>query len=145
MRLKALALVVGALVWGGAAAPARDKEDAKSLDGTWQVVSQRTDGKEDVIPKDGGETVVVSGGKYTVKQGDREVGKGTFTLDPTKTPMAIDNAMADGDAKGKTALGIYQVTGDEVKVSWSRPGDPDRPAGFDAKSYRVTTLKRVKP
>ena len=58
--------------------------------------------------------------------------------------MTIDNAMADGDGKGKTARGIYRVTGDEVKVSWSRPGETDRPAGFDAKSYRVTTLKRVK-
>src|SRR5947208_12997717 len=90
MRLKALTLVVGALVsCAGTAAPAGDKEDAKSLDGTWQVVSQWTDGKEDVIAKDGGDMVVVSGGKYTVKQGDREVGKGTFTLDLTKTPMTI--------------------------------------------------------
>jgi uncharacterized protein (TIGR03067 family) len=145
MMIKALALVAGAMVWGGAvAAPAADKDDAKALDGTWQVVSQTTDGKQDVIAKDAGDMVVVSGGRYTVKQGDREVCSGTFTLDATKTPMTIDNAVAEGDDKGKTARGIYRVAGDEVKVSWSRPGETDRPAGFDAKSYRLTTLKRVK-
>ena len=142
MVFKAMALVVGAMVCGGASGD--DKEVAKSLEGTWQVVSQWTDGKEDVIAKDGGDTLVVLDGKYTIKQGDKEVGKGTFTLDSRKTPMTIDNAMADGESKGKTALGIYQVSGDEVKVSSARPGDTDRPAGFDAKSYRVTTFKRVK-
>src|SRR3954447_19440360 len=99
-RLKALTRVVGALVLcAGTAAPAGDEEDAKALDGTWQGASRWTDGKEDVIPKDGGDMVVVSGGKCTVRQGDREVGKGTFTLDPTKSPMTTNNAMADGDAK----------------------------------------------
>ena len=141
MVFKAMALVVGAMVCGTVSA---DEKDAKSLNGTWQVVSQWTDGKEDVIAKDGGDTLVVLDGKYTIKQGDKEIGKGTFTLDPKKTPMTIDNAMADGESKGKTALGIYHVSGDEVKVSSAKPGDADRPAGFDARSYRVTTFKRVK-
>jgi uncharacterized protein (TIGR03067 family) len=52
--------------------------------------------------------------------------------------------MIEGDDKGKTTVGIYQVTGDEVKVSWSRVGETDRPTGFETKSYRVTTLKRIK-
>ena len=85
MSFKALALVVGAVAWGGVTAPAADKDEVKALDGTWQVVSQTTDGKADEIAKDGGDTVVVSGGKYTIKHGDREVCKGTFTLDATKT------------------------------------------------------------
>jgi uncharacterized protein (TIGR03067 family) len=139
MALTALAFVFGA----GTAIPADDKE-AKSLNGTWQVVSQSTNGKEDAIPKDGGDMVTLNDGKYTIKEGDKDVCKGTFKLDSTKTPMSIDKTMSEGDDKGKTALGIYQLTGDEVKVSWSRAGDTDRPAGFDAKSYRVTTLKRIK-
>jgi uncharacterized protein (TIGR03067 family) len=139
MALTALAFVFGA----GIAIPADDKE-AKSLNGTWQVVSQSTNGKEDAIPKDGGDMVTLNDGKYTIKEGDKDICKGTFKLDSTKTPMSIDKTMSEGDDKGKTALGIYQLTGDEVKVSWSRAGETDRPAGFDAKSYRVTTLKRIK-
>lgn len=142
---KALAVVVGAMVSCGVTATAGDKDDAKSLDGTWQVVSQWTDGKEDVIAKDAGDMLVVSEGKYTItKSGDKEVCKGTFTFDPAKTPKTIDNMATDGDSKGKSCLGIYQITGDEVKISSSRPGDTERPVGFDAKSYRVTTLKRIK-
>jgi len=141
---KAMALAAAALVFGtGTAVPADDKE-AKSLNGTWQVVSQSTDGKEDVIPKEGGDMVTLNDGKYTIKEGDKDVCKGTFKLDSTRTPMSIDKTMSDGDDKGKTALGIYKLTGDEVKVSWSRAGETDRPAGFESKSYRVTTLKRIK-
>jgi uncharacterized protein (TIGR03067 family) len=141
---KVMALTVGALVLGtGTAVPANDKE-ANSLNGTWQVVSQSTNGKEDVIPKEGGDMVTLNDGKYTIKEGDKDVCKGTFKLDSTKTPMSIDKTMTEGDDKGKTTLGIYQLTGDEVKVSWSRAGETDRPTGFEAKSYRVTTLKRIK-
>lgn len=141
---KVMALAVGALVFGtGTTLPANDKE-AKSLNGTWQVVSQLTNGKDDAIPKEGGDTVTLNDGKYTIKEGDKDVCKGTFILDSTKTPMSIDKTMTEGDEKGKTTLGIFQLTGDEVKVSWSRVGETDRPTGFEAKSYRVTTLKRIK-
>ncbi|HEV3386593.1 MAG TPA: TIGR03067 domain-containing protein [Gemmata sp.] len=141
---KVMALAVGAFVFGtGTTLPANDKE-AKSLNGTWQVVSQSTNGKEDAIPKEGGDTVTLNDGKYTIKEGDKDVCKGTFILDSTKTPMSIDRTMTEGDEKGKTTLGIYQLTGNEVKVSWSRVGETDRPTGFEAKSYRVTTLKRIK-
>ena len=141
---KVMALAAAALVFGtGTGVPANDKE-TKSLNGTWQVVSQWTNGKEDTIPKDGGDMVTLNDGKYTIKEGDKDVCKGTFKLDSTKTPMSIDKTMSEGDDKGKTALGIYKLTGDEVKVSWSRAGETDRPAGFESKSYRVTTLKRIK-
>jgi len=144
MSFKSLALAAVVLVLGmGTAAPADDKE-AKSLNGTWQVVSQWTNGKEDTIPKEGGDMVTLNDGKYTIKEGDKDICKGTFKLDSTKTPMSIDKTMTEGDDKGKTTLGIYQLTGDEVKVSWSRTGETDRPAGFEAKSYRMTTLKRIK-
>jgi uncharacterized protein (TIGR03067 family) len=148
MRFKALALFVGSLLVSSAAsARADDKReaaDAKALNGTWQVVSQITEGKDEAIPKDGGDMVVISDGKYTVQKGDKAVCTGTFVLDSSRTPKSITNTIEDGDSKGKTALGIYEATGDEMKVSWSKPGDADRPLGFEAKSYRVTTLKRVK-
>jgi uncharacterized protein (TIGR03067 family) len=141
---KVMALVAAALVFGtGTAVPANDKE-TKSVNGTWQVVSQSTNGKEDAIPKEGGDTVTLNDGKYTIKEGNKDVCKGTFKLDSTTTPMSIDKTMTEGDDKGKTTLGIYQLTGDEVKVSWSRVGETDRPTGFEAKSYRVSTLKRIK-
>ncbi|HEV3436985.1 MAG TPA: TIGR03067 domain-containing protein [Gemmata sp.] len=141
---KAMALAAAALVFGTATAVPADDKEAKSLNGTWQVVSQSTDGKEDIISKEGGDMVTLNDGKYTIKEGDKDICKGTFKLDSTKTPMSIDKTMSEGDDKGKTALGIYKLTGDEVKVSWARAGETDRPAGFESKSYRVTTLKRIK-
>src|SRR5580700_5255661 len=99
---KVMALAAVALVFGtGSAVPADDKE-AKSLNGTWQVVTQWTDGKEDAIPKEGGDRMTLNDGKYTIKEGDKDVCKGTFVLDSTKTPMSIDKTMSEGDDKGKT-------------------------------------------
>jgi uncharacterized protein (TIGR03067 family) len=152
MKLKTLALAAVALVWGyvGTAVPAGadDKDDAakaaKALDGTWQVVSQWTDGNEDVIAKDGGDVVVISGGKYTVRQGEKEVATGTFTVDAGKSPMTIDKQITDGDSKGKTAVGIYEVKGEEAKMAWAKPGETDRPTEFTGKSHRMMTLKRIK-
>lgn len=150
MMYKALALLMGSMLWsGGMTAVAADKAvpaggDTKALNGTWQVVSQSTEGKEDVIPRDGGDMVIVRDGNYTIQQSDMDVCAGTFTVDTTATPMTVNNAMTSGEFKGKTALGIFDAKDDVVKFSWSRPGETERPAGFDAKSYRVTTLKRIK-
>jgi len=87
---------------------------------------------------------VISDGRYTVRQGEKEVATGTFTVDPGKTPMAIDKKITNGDAKGKTAVGIYEVKGDDAKMAWARPGETDRPTEFSGKSHRMTTLKRIK-
>ena len=74
-------------------------------------------------------------GKSSVRRGGRVIAEATVKLDPTKKPKTIDVAFTEGEHKGKTALGIYEIEGDTFRVCLARPGSGDgRPAEFFAKA-----------
>ena len=72
-------------------------------------------------------------GTVTVRSRDQVIGAGTVKLDPTTKPKAAEIAFTEGEHKGKTRLGIYEIEGDTFRVCCARPGD-GRPAVFSAKS-----------
>ena len=124
-RYALLALAAGLLV---AAAPDDAKNDLKKLDGTWVLASGENDGKK--ISADTLKTgqLTIDGDKHTVKVGDTTY-KGTHKLDPTAKPKTIDITPTNGDNKGKTSLGIYDLDGDTLKICWA-PAGKDRPTEF---------------
>jgi uncharacterized protein (TIGR03067 family) len=87
----------------------------------------------------------------TVKKGDKVLIKGTFKLDPSKKPKAIDMTVTEGrrdEDKGKELLGIYELDKDGLKWRTSEPGGKDRPKEFAAKEgskNRFVTFKKDKP
>lgn len=121
----------------------RAGEDLKKLQGTWTVVAMTESGKE--APAD-----AVKGAKFTVKDNSfRFSGEngyvGTLKLDPSKTPKALDATFIDdtGAEKGK-ALGIYELTGDNLKMAWRHMGN-ERPTTFASakgSGIRYVVLKR---
>ena len=143
--------VVGVLAAGLLLAAADPKDDAakKELDkfaGTWKAVSIVEDGKE--VPKDEVEKVslTVKGDDYTFRRGDAVI-EGTHKLDPGKTPKTIDAVRSTGPNKGKSILGIYELTDDTYKVCFAGPGQ-DRPTEFASKAgsgCRLIVMKREKP
>jgi uncharacterized protein (TIGR03067 family) len=108
------------------------RQDYERLTGTFTLVSGVVDGKpvpEEVRKK----TILVTDhDKFTVSTG-HEAGtssRGTFTIDPTKTPKTADSLQADGPDKGKTLLGIYEIIDDNHKrACWAPVGQP-RPTEF---------------
>jgi uncharacterized protein (TIGR03067 family) len=58
--------------------------------------------------------------------------KAQFTLDTSKDPNAIDYVNLHGGNKGKSQLGIFELSGKELKICISAPGKP-RPADFSSK------------
>ena len=125
-------------VWSqGADDEARDKADAKDLQafkGTWRLSCKEVDGKKfseeeikDVIATNDGS------GTCWVRRGGKVIGAGTVKLDPTTKPRTIDIAFTEGEHKGETALGIYEIEGDTFRVCIARPGD-ERPAEFSARA-----------
>jgi uncharacterized protein (TIGR03067 family) len=50
--------------------------------------------------------------------------RATLTADPSKQPGTLDLTFTQGEAKGQTATCIYEVTGDTLRMAWSRPGKP---------------------
>jgi uncharacterized protein (TIGR03067 family) len=91
--------------------------------------------------------LVIKGSQYTLNSGAGESVQGIQTVDTTKSPKTIDATDGSGRNKGKTILGIYEIKGDEFKVSFSIPGKP-RPTKFttekDESGQWVHIWKRVK-
>ena len=115
---------------------AKEEAVAKELQafkGTWRMSSKEVDGKKlseeeikDVIATNDGS------GKFSVRRGDKALGEGTVKLDPTKKPKAIDVTFTEGERKGKTVLGIYEIDSDAFRVCVANPGD-ERPAEFSSR------------
>ena len=122
-------------------------KDLQAFKGTWRLSSKEVDGKKfseeeikDVIATNNGSAT------FSVRRGDKVIGEGTVKLDPTKKPKAIDVTFTEGERKGKTVLGIYEIDSDAFRVCVANPGD-ERPAEFSAKAGSGRTLivyKRAK-
>src|SRR5262249_26261721 len=63
----------------------------------------------------------------------------TVKLGPTNSPRTIDVTFTEGERKGQTAVGVYEIEGDTFRVCVARPGD-ERPAEFSARVGSGRTL-----
>jgi uncharacterized protein (TIGR03067 family) len=148
MRI-ALVTLLCTLTSTGTGARADDKADVekelKKFLGAWTFESVETGGKEIPAAEFKGITVVFEGDKYTVKKGDEVIQAATQKLDPTKSPKTLDVTVAKGLNKGTILLGIYEISGDTLKVCFD-PEGKKRPTQFKAASGSQTFVvhKRVK-
>jgi uncharacterized protein (TIGR03067 family) len=141
-----LALVAVAATAMAYAEDDQAKKDLKALVGTWQYTSQEEDGMETDKESLKAVTVTITAdGKWEVKQAGNTFLEGTVKLDSSKKPTAADwTITTEGDLKGKTALGIYDVDKDTWKHCF---GFDKRPEKFESKEGSKVTnaiLKRVK-
>jgi uncharacterized protein (TIGR03067 family) len=118
------------------------KDEAKKLQGTWLLSSEngtKTE-KED-------NRLVIAGEKLTLYGGGKASREFTFTLDPTTTPKQIDLTRKKNDGTTETALAIYVLKGDELRICSHDKKPNERPKEFkaDEKADLVLfTLKRKK-
>jgi uncharacterized protein (TIGR03067 family) len=104
------------------------RKDLERFQGTWNFVSMEQDGKQ--MPKtDQPHTVTFQGDKFTVKIGDMIVQAGTNKLDADKKPKTVDATVTEGESKGNTMLGIYEIEGDTIKACFD-PQGKKRPTEF---------------
>lgn len=90
------------------------KKDRDKFKGTWDVVSATRNGEK--APELLKHKVIFDGDSFTITDGDQVAYKGTYKLDPVVKPAAIDFKNAEGRAKGKTWLGIYEFDGVKLKI-----------------------------
>ena len=78
--------------------------------------------------------------------GPQELYRGTFSLDKNVSPYQINffiTASHDTNNAGKTSLGIYQVVGDIITLTFGAPGDTTRPSSFiSTAESRVLVLSK---
>jgi uncharacterized protein (TIGR03067 family) len=133
---------------GGTGALADDKaevaKELKKFQGTWTFESVETGGKEIPAAEFKGITVTLDGDKYSVKKGDEVVEAGTQKLDPSRSPKTLDVMVTEGSNKGAVILGIYEISGDTLKVCFD-PEGKKRPTQFKTESGSQTLVvhKRV--
>jgi uncharacterized protein (TIGR03067 family) len=89
-------------------------------------------------------TVTFEGDRYIVKKGDEVIQAATQKLDPSRSPKTLDVTVTEGLNKGAVILGIYEISGDTLKVCFD-PEGKKRPTEFKSASGSQTLVihKRV--
>ena len=139
----AVVSLFAAVLSQSAAGDAKEEAVAKDLlafKGTWRMNSKEVDGKKfseeeikDIIATTDGS------GRVSVRRRDKVIGGGTVKLDPTTKPKTVEITFTEGEHKGKTVLGIYEIEGDAFRVCVARAGD-ERPTDFSTKAGSGRTL-----
>jgi uncharacterized protein (TIGR03067 family) len=133
-----LVLAAGLGIVGITAGDARDaaKKEMDALQGEWTLVSATRDGKDMPAERVKGYKNTVKGDKFSITSEGKTAEEGTMKLDPSKKRKEVEFILAEGE---KTALGIYELSGDTYKLCYAQPGK-DRPKEFSAKEGTGYTL-----
>jgi uncharacterized protein (TIGR03067 family) len=119
---------------GQAGKPDAGGDDLKAVQGTWTMVFAASGGQ--ALPPEGiaHHQLVMRDDKYTLfKEEDKVNDHGTFKLDPTAKPRAIDITEDQGPNKGVTSRGIYLLDGDIFIVCYNLP-HMGRPTTFTSRA-----------
>jgi uncharacterized protein (TIGR03067 family) len=114
-----------------------DKKAREALQGTWTVARLEVGGKRvaDESLKEAATRVEFQGSAMIVIVQGKEFRRATIKLDPAATPGSIDTT----DAMNQTEHGIYELSGDTLKLCIAAPG-AERPKEFVSKAAAKTTL-----
>src|SRR5687768_17402271 len=119
-----LALALGAPAEVGKKDDAGPKAELEKLQGVWKLTDRESRGRS-FKGVGGGDvnTLVVSGEAFVLS-----VYAGTLTVDPVA--KTVDLVVTEGLHKGRTVPGLYELSGDTLKLAIPLPGTraaPDRP------------------
>jgi len=134
-------LLAAALVLAQPPATGDAKKELEKFQGTWTVVSMENGGQK--VPEEQSSQIRLTykDNTYSVMLGG-ETRTGTFQIDPSKKPKAIDRTPTSGPNKGKTFKGIYEFDGETLRCCWSV--ESDRPTEFVSKAQPLTILEVLK-
>lgn len=133
------------LALGSGPAQKTDQSDLEKYQGSWQAtLIVNADGRPGTPEEIRNTHLLVEGSRFTLRTKDGEV-KGTFTLNSSRSPKAID-VILDGQEPGSKLLGIYRIDGHERRSCFALPGK-ERPTEFDPRSpgYLQLGWKRKTP
>jgi uncharacterized protein (TIGR03067 family) len=108
------------------------KKDLQHFQGNWRAAAViNADGRPATTEELERTRLIVDGNKFTLKGKDFVI-KGQFTIDPSKSPKAIDAVLDSKEGeKPVKVLGIYRIDGETRKSCFAMPDKP-RPTKFPA-------------
>ena len=112
--------------------------DLEEFQGTWKQIAYERDGVKEPLDEQGWEPrTTFTGNTFVVTLADGSIPiKGTFKLDPTCHPNAIEFTDTFGADAGKTFLGIFSLEGDRLVFCAADSGQ-ERPMEFRTKPGQV--------
>lgn len=120
------------------------KTDLDRLQGMWVVAALEMDGEKMAARMIGGARVVVKGERFQSLGMGAEY-EGRLVLNEAASPKAFDLKFTKGPEKGNTALGIYQISGEQWKICLTtRVGAVERPKKFATKAGTGIALEILK-
>lgn len=141
----AASLTVGGGVLSAGGDDEAVKKDRKQMAGTWRVISYEREGKKTSAEQlEKTRSIISADGKAMVQREGKTIARGSIKIDPTKKPKQSEATYTEGELKGKTVQGIYEVDGDDMRICFSLPGK-DRPTEFSSKpdsGHVLITYKR---
>jgi uncharacterized protein (TIGR03067 family) len=123
----------------------RLKHEEEKLAGTWHLTAAKANGQRVPAEHVPDLKLTFKAGKFTAQLGKGEPQEGTYKLDPIKNPKRIDLNRTQGPEQGRKQVGIYELTGDTLKIC-ACDASKSRPTDFDTRDkpgYSVLILKRV--
>jgi uncharacterized protein (TIGR03067 family) len=137
------ATILLAVVSVPGADPPKEQAKADSIEGTWTLASHMSHGvKTNLVGS--GTTFIFKEGKLSIRVLG-EVGRiGTYKVDNSKSPAHIDVTCSDGPSKGETHLGIFDVNGNRLRLSFDDSDATNRPAAIDGVKGSFFELTRDK-
>lgn len=115
------------------------EQEIAKFQGSWKQIGYERDGVREPIDdeKDWEPRTVFTGTTFVVRIADGNIPiQGTFKLDLTRTPKAIDWTDTHGADAGKTFLAIYSLEGDKLIFCAASEGQ-ERPTEFRTKRGEV--------
>jgi uncharacterized protein (TIGR03067 family) len=118
-------------------------EEMKKFQGTWRQVAWEEDGVPQPPDEPGqGPRVTFRGDTFVVTLADGSTAiRGTFRLDPTREPKAVDWTDTFGPDAGKTFPAIYSLEGDRLVFCAADEGQ-ERPTEFRTRPGQVLRVSR---
>jgi len=116
--------------------------DLKKFAGKWVPVEVTMNGEPVEKDKLEGVLMTMDGNKYTSKIGEN-TDAGTFSVDETKTPAAMDVVRVKSDGETATIPAICELRGDTLRICYAL-GSQARPTGFKSEADSGTLLVTYK-
>ena len=103
--------------------------DLETFQGAWNLISAERDGKQTPSEEVKKLKLTIQANKFILEKDSAVISEGTFSLDPSKKPKAIDETVTAGPNKGKVFLAIYEIDDQHHKICFA-PLGKDRPTAF---------------
>jgi uncharacterized protein (TIGR03067 family) len=119
--------------------------DRQRLAGAWKAVSLESEGRPQGKAAYVNTTMTFEGDAVSLAEQGYAPVVMRFKLDPAASPKSIDLILQDGPRKGETMAGIYELSGDELRICL-RIGRPGRPTAFQTRAgdnNELFTLRRA--